>query len=87
MAIGTPVIATRKGAEGLDIRDGHNILIADSSQEFASAIVRLLGDPQLREGLSRGGRELVQRRYSWEQSALQLEGLLEAASRRKGPDL
>ena len=31
MALGTPVVSTSKGAEGLDVTDGENILIADDA--------------------------------------------------------
>ena len=35
MALGTPVVSTSKGAEGLDVTPGHDILIADEPAEFA----------------------------------------------------
>src|SRR5205085_12515835 len=35
MAIGTPVVATTKGAEGLDVTPEENILIADEPSHFA----------------------------------------------------
>jgi glycosyltransferase involved in cell wall biosynthesis len=65
MALGTPVIATSKGAEGLDVRSGDHLLIADSPAEFASATLRLLSDPALRARLSDDARELVRRSYDW----------------------
>jgi glycosyltransferase involved in cell wall biosynthesis len=65
MAIGTPVIATSKGAEGLDVVSGEHLLIADSKEDFAAATLRLLSDPELRERLSRNARDLVRRIYDW----------------------
>jgi glycosyltransferase involved in cell wall biosynthesis len=51
----------------MEISPEHNILIADNPQEFASAVIRLLEDPGLRQHLAAGGREHVARNYDWEQ--------------------
>jgi glycosyltransferase involved in cell wall biosynthesis len=64
-ARGLPVVSTAIGAEGLSCRHGEDILIADSSEEFASAVLRVLTERGLRERLSRGGRSTVERRYDW----------------------
>jgi glycosyltransferase involved in cell wall biosynthesis len=45
MAVGTPVVATSKAAEGLDARDGEHLLVADTPREFADAVRRLLQNP------------------------------------------
>jgi glycosyltransferase involved in cell wall biosynthesis len=66
-AHGLPVVSTRIGAEGLEISQEQNILIADSPQEFAAAVIRLLEDPGFRQHLSAGGRKNVARTYDWEQ--------------------
>lgn len=65
MALGTPVVATSKGAEGLDARAGEHLLVADTPQAFAAAVVRLLDDAELRARLARNGRRLVAERYDW----------------------
>jgi glycosyltransferase involved in cell wall biosynthesis len=76
MALGTPVISTSKGAEGLKTTHEENILIADNPESFAQAVIRLLKDENLRTRLSTNGRRLVEEGYSWETSARQLERLL-----------
>jgi polysaccharide biosynthesis protein PslH len=65
MAMGTPVIATSKGAEGLEVESGRHLLLADTPSEFAGATVRLLRDPKLRERLAKSALELVSARYDW----------------------
>lgn len=65
MASGVPVISTRLGAEGLDIRDGEHFLLADSEADMCRAIAALCQDAQLRQALIRAGRELVRARYDW----------------------
>ncbi len=66
MALGTPVITTTKGAEGLDVKHGHHLLIADDPDEFSRQTVRLLRDPDLRQHLTTAAASLVQERYSWD---------------------
>ncbi|MDD5772192.1 MAG: glycosyltransferase family 4 protein [bacterium] len=74
MSCGIPVISTTIGAEGIEglvpvntstIQD-YNIWIADSPEDFASAITNLLKNNDLREQLSRNGRKLMEEKYSWE---------------------
>lgn len=65
MALGTPVVSTTKGAEGLDVRDGEHLLLADTPEAFAHATVRLLRDPVLRESLTSAARERVCTEYDW----------------------
>lgn len=76
MALGTPVVSTSKGAEGLAVTHGENILIADDPGDFAQTLVELLENEGLRSKLSANGRRLVEKKYSWEMCARQLEQLL-----------
>jgi glycosyltransferase involved in cell wall biosynthesis len=65
MALGTPVVATHKGAEGLQVQDNEHLLIADTPQQFANAVIRLLQDSELRCQLSANACHLVERQYDW----------------------
>jgi polysaccharide biosynthesis protein PslH len=65
LALGTPVVATSKGAEGLHVQHGENILIADQPDQFAAHVIRLLNDADLRKRLSANGRQLVHEQYNW----------------------
>jgi glycosyltransferase involved in cell wall biosynthesis len=76
MALGTPVVSTSKGAEGLNVTSDENILIADGPAQFADAVLCLLNNQTLRSKLSANGRRLVGERYSWETCAQRLEHLL-----------
>ncbi len=64
MACGLPVVATVAAAEGMDLKDGEDLLIADSPQAFADAVVRLYNDVILWERLALGGRRNVERNFS-----------------------
>ena len=39
MALGTPVVSTSKGAEGLLAANGRSILVADEPERFASGVI------------------------------------------------
>jgi glycosyltransferase involved in cell wall biosynthesis len=65
MALGTPVVSTSKGIEGLAVVPGTHLLIADTPAEFAAQTVRLLRDGNLRCSLSAQARRLAEERYDW----------------------
>ena len=65
MAAGVPVVSTTLGAEGLGVRHDENILIADSNEELAEAIISLVESESQRRDLIEAGRALVSRRYDW----------------------
>lgn len=65
MALRTPVVATSKGAEGLEAKSGQHLLIADTPQEYAEAIICLLKDSQLRQKLVNNAYQLVSEKYDW----------------------
>jgi glycosyltransferase involved in cell wall biosynthesis len=82
MALGTPVVSTRKGAEGLDVTDGENIALADDPAEFARRVLDLLNDEADRERLTRNARRLVEERYDWRQVAPRFRLLVEQTAAR-----
>lgn len=65
MALGTSVISTSKGAEGLDVIAGKHLLIADTPYEFAAQTVQLLQNPELRTLLIFNARQLMEEKYNW----------------------
>ncbi len=83
MALGVPVVSTSKGAEGLDVIDGEHLLIADEPQAFAAAVVRLLGDRELRRKLAQNARSCVEECYDWKNIGQQFVSLVEDAVQRK----
>jgi glycosyltransferase involved in cell wall biosynthesis len=65
MALGVPVISTSKGAEGLEVTSGENMLIADNPKDFADAVIRLLQDNELARKLAANARKLIEDKYDW----------------------
>lgn len=64
-ARGLAVVSTSVGAEGLAWRQGENILVADTPDEFAAAVLRLNAEPALAAELARQGRATVEQHYDW----------------------
>jgi glycosyltransferase involved in cell wall biosynthesis len=64
-ALQTPVVATSKGAEGLDVATDVHLLIADTPEEYAEQTLRLLQDERLRERLVINAYKLVEEKYDW----------------------
>lgn len=81
MALHTPVVATAKGAEGLDVQHGEHLLIADTPEAFAEAVLRVLGDPSLRQQMADNGYQLVRERYDWAAVMPNFLGLVEKVAR------
>jgi len=65
MAMGVPVVATAIGAEGLPLRNGEHLLIADTPDEQVSAICTLLADPARAARLAANALRHVQEHCSW----------------------
>lgn len=74
LAVGTPVVTTSIGAEGLA---AEMLTVADSPEDFARATLELMRDPALRQERSLAGREHVERFYSCEKTLENLDSLLD----------
>src|SRR6185437_14570423 len=65
MAAGVPVVSTRLGAEGLDVTDGANILLAETAQETIAAVDALRTSPEKWRAVAEAGLSLVRSQYDW----------------------
>jgi polysaccharide biosynthesis protein PslH len=65
MAMGKAVVSTTLGAEGLPVRHGEHIILADDPADFARETISLLRDAERREQLGRAARQLVAENYGW----------------------
>ena len=80
LAMGLPLVATRFACSGIDVRDGEDVLYAETPEDFVSQIRRVLDDSALWRSLSSSGRTLVERHYSWDTIGRELRGAYEAAA-------
>ena len=65
MAMEKPVISTTVGAEGLPVRAGAELLLADTPEAFAGAVVRTLTDEALAREIGARAAALVRERFGW----------------------
>ncbi len=79
LAMGCAVVSTTPGAEGVPVRAGEHLLLADGAAAFAAAVERLLTDPDLRARLGAAGRAFVREHYDWAGIAARLEAGYDAA--------
>ena len=63
MAYGRPVVSTPMGAEGMGLEGGQQLLLADTMDEFAGALVSLARNPDLAERLVENARSYQQLNY------------------------
>ncbi|MEO8594663.1 MAG: glycosyltransferase family 4 protein [Candidatus Solibacter sp.] len=65
-AAGVPVVSTTLGAEGLPVRSGDTLLLADAPETFAAEVTRLLTCTDLRRKIGDAGRLLLEKEFTWE---------------------
>jgi polysaccharide biosynthesis protein PslH len=62
-AHGIPVVSTAVGAEGLEVENHRQLLLADRADDLAEACLRLLGDSALRKTIAAEANALWEARY------------------------
>lgn len=65
MALGVPVVATSKGAEGLGAQHGTHLFVVDSPEEFAARVIELMQDQALASRIAFNAREFVKANFDW----------------------
>ena len=73
MACGTPVVATPKAVSALDVEPGKDLLVAQETESFATAVLFLLEDAELRMRVGNAGRIYVEKNHDWKQIVTELE--------------
>lgn len=66
MSAGCPIVTTTTGNQGIYANDREEIMIADSSEEFAMKVIKILKDKQLSEKISKNARDYIIRTHSWQ---------------------
>ena len=83
MAMGKAIVSTPAGINGLDLRNGHDLLVAPAAGSMASAIRDVLGDAALRRRLERNARRTAERDWGWDHIAGRQRALYEDLIRVK----
>lgn len=64
MALGKIIVSTSIGAEGINCTHNKNILIADTPQEFANCLIKVLNDKEFCKTISKNAQELIANEYN-----------------------
>ncbi|MDQ6659832.1 MAG: glycosyltransferase, partial [Chloroflexota bacterium] len=83
MAMGVPVISTTIGCEGLDVRNGEHLLVADTPEAFAHACAQVLQDKELALRLAHNSRQLILERYDAKVALRTLDQIYQQAQNKK----
>lgn len=78
-ALGTPLVSTSLGAEGIEAEHERHLLLADQPEALAAAVLRLFDEPDLGPRLARAARELVEAHYAWPALADRMADVLQVA--------
>jgi GT2 family glycosyltransferase len=76
MSYGLPVVATSTAVEGMHVRAGEDVMVADTVVDLAAAILRAYGDATLWKKLSDNGLANVRRHFSFDAARAALQKIL-----------
>ncbi|MEO6689711.1 MAG: glycosyltransferase family 4 protein, partial [Dokdonella sp.] len=77
MSYGLPVVATTLAVEGMHVREGDDVLVADEPAAFAAAIARLYRDEALWQRLSTHGLANVEAHFSFAAARTALQRIID----------
>jgi len=79
MAVGLPAVVSRASAEVTGVVDGEHVLVGETADDYAAAVVRLLQDGALARRVSGAARAFVEARHTWESKRPLVADLIGAA--------
>lgn len=82
MSMAKAVVSTSIGAEGLPVKNGEHLLMADDPASFAESTLRLLGSASRRAEIGKAARNLVEENYGWAKVSQRFAQVLENVVRR-----
>jgi glycosyltransferase involved in cell wall biosynthesis len=80
MAVGLPVVATSLAAEGMSLKDGENICVADGAEALADAIIKIYQDESLWNHISQNGLAFAEKAWGAEAAYRTLDGILNSVA-------
>jgi sugar transferase (PEP-CTERM/EpsH1 system associated) len=69
MAMEKPIVSTSIGAEGLPIEDGREIVLADTPETFADAVIKLIKQPEVAHEIGQRAATKVRQKFGWDKVA------------------
>ena len=65
MAMEKAIVSTTVGAEGLPVKDGAELLLADTAESLAAAVIKILNDKALANALGTCAAKTVRENFGW----------------------
>ena len=84
MAVGVPVVATRKALQGLNVVKDKEIMIEDTPEEFARCILMLLRDEEKRIYIASNARRYVEYFHNWENNLMVINDIFQKTRSNAG---
>jgi len=75
MASGIPVISTKTGITGLTVKNNHDVIIANTPEEFIASIKKIVENKNLYEKIRTNAYTLIKKKYNWQSIAQKLESV------------
>lgn len=75
MASQLPIVSTRVGVEGLNVKDKTHVLIGNTPEEIADLIIKVIKSPVLAEKLALATRRHVEENFDWRKIARSLDSI------------
>lgn len=79
MACGVPVITTHLGVEGIEAVNEKEVLIAETAEDLANCVLRILHDEELYKKISVNARKMIEEKYDWKIIVKKLETVYKSA--------
>ncbi|SRR6266568_372334 len=79
MSTGTPVVTKQMSADALGAKDRVDLMVGQNAEELAKKSISLLSDEGLYKKISKNGRELVEKNYTWQEIGKKLEEVYKKA--------
>lgn len=87
LAMEKAVLSTSIGAEGLNLTPERDVVLADTPEQFAHEVVRLLRSALLRKHLGQQGRATVSAHYEWAKLSKMMNGIYHSLISRDQPNV
>lgn len=82
MSTGVPVVTTSVGAQGIEVVDGKHLIIADTPEKMAEAVVKLLTNKTYYSKIVTNAKKLILEKYDWKVIANDLSKIYEETAKR-----
>jgi sugar transferase (PEP-CTERM/EpsH1 system associated) len=83
MAMEKAIVSTSIGAEGLPVTGGAELLLADTPEAFAAAVVKVLQNPTFAQEMAQRAAMLVRAEFGWQKVAERFANVCEGTLRRR----